>query len=773
MYQCHCTDNLSYVVDYEYSNTQTQPSIYFYCSNQGRGCSSICCSGAYVAETMACVIVSDRIKELKLKDSFGRKIDSINIKYEYKYHRRMIMKYMNNDIPSIISHLTASIRNNFSEHRKPQLRSFICDYANMTPERLSDRKDNVGKGDQELIFNSFVEMQSYEKFPEILSSSAHEKNYKTKAYSENIQLQLCDLFSFGRGSFEKLTKIQFSLELDFYNYAYDSYGNLIHRELFENIGMSCPNLQDLDISHGFFVPNSIFIHLVFQDSESSIRDQNINIVTDEERSYYDEDEVDLFICPEILYERMKEKEVSVCNVVKISELLKCVPSSSDSEGRREKLNNLCNTLKHLRIRSDSKLSDLDIMIPFLLKAFPKLVTLDGVENIALGLQQLKDFSNDNAIIQPTLVNRLTYHGTYYSRESDSWEERLKRHISHFHRWIYETGEEEIIKEAAEILHNIEEEEGVGSNEHLQHFISTVSDMCPKATRIFFSLRRQEERIMDTIWKPLKNLAHLTEIVIYGSCFDNISPLLREIPNLQNIRMEFDKGNEDYRIPCVDDVLSQCSKIRDVTWHERTWQRSTVSSERAINERLDLSAINLIAFLPNISKEGFFWIWANATKLSTLHLGYVTLASARDTYFLLMEDLDHQEMFYKSDIKRMFQSNPMRYMCDFNANMCVSNIETARYFVDMFRKHNERPLSINRLLIKIELMESELVPETIERVVQEMKRFGQFCKELKSKRPKSKVEYKFVRIGRVKNYIDWNGNFHPAGDWDLDTDTDSE
>ena len=139
----------------------------------------------------------------------------------------------------------------------------------------------------------------------------------------------------------------------------------------------------------------------------------------------------------------------------------------------------------------------------------------------------------------------------------------------------------------------------------------------------------------------------------------------------------------------------------------------------------------------------------------------------------MEDLDHQEMFYKSDIKRMFQTNPMRNMCDFNAQMCIPNIETARYFVDMFRKHNERPLIIKRLHIKIELMESEIVPETIEQVVQEMKRFNQFCKELKSKRPKTKVEYKFVRIGRVKNYIDWNGNFHPAGDWDLDTDTDTD
>ena len=718
-------------------------------------------------ETMACVIVSDRIKELKFKDSFGRTIDEISMRSEHQYRRRIIMKYINNDIPSIISHLTASIRNNLSEQRKPQLRSLIFQLTNISTERSSDRKDNLGKGDQKLIFNSFVEMQSYEKFPEILSSSAHEKNYRTKAYSESIQLQLCDLFNFGRDSFEKLTKMEF--DLDFYHFSYDRYGTLVHKELFENIGRSCPNLQDLDISNAFFVPNSVFIHLVFQDSESSLEEQNINILSEMERLYLSEEDLELFVCPEILYEKMEEKGVSICNVVKISDLLKCLPSSSDLEGRKEKLNNLCDNLKVLNIRSDSRMSDVDIMIPFLLKAFPNLVTFGSVENIALAFKQLKDFSSDDDMIPPTLLNKVSYHGKYYSREEEGWEERLKRYISEFHGWISETGDGEIIKEAAEILHTIEEKEGVGSNEHLQHFVSTVSEMCPKTTRIFFSLRKREERILDTVWKPLKKLDHLKDITIFGSDFDNMnmSSLLREVSNLENIQLHFgndDNDNVDYSVPCVDEVLSLCSKIWDVEWHESTWQRSTLSSVTAATERTDLSAIKKLNIFLNISKEAFFWIWANVTKLSTLNVSYVTLASARKTWFSLMEDLDHQEMFYKSDIQRMFQSNSMRNLYNFQTHLCVPNIETARYFVEMFREHNKRPLSINKLHIKIELMESDLVHETLKRVAQEMKRFAQFCKDLKKKTPKTRVEYYFVRIGRVKNYINWHGNYRPAGDW---------
>ena len=139
-------------------------------------------------ETMACVIISDRVQELILRNNnnFKRKINDFwNHEPGYEYQRRIIMKYKNGDIPSIISHLTASIRNNFNKKRKPQLRSLKIsyNYPDISSERLSNRKDGHGDGDQELIFSSLAETQSYEKYPVILSSFAHEENYATEAYS--------------------------------------------------------------------------------------------------------------------------------------------------------------------------------------------------------------------------------------------------------------------------------------------------------------------------------------------------------------------------------------------------------------------------------------------------------------------------------------------------------------------------------------------------------------------------------------------------------------
>ena len=717
---------------------------------------------------MACVIVSDRTQDLILTSNFARKIDRTNMDGGYQYKRRIIMKYMNNDIPSIISHLTASIRNNFSEERKPQLRCLKIFYPNITCERLSNSKDNRLNGDQELIFRSIAQTQGYEKYPEILSSVAHKKNYATKAYSENIPLQLCDLFSFGRNSFEKLKEIHFSTELDFFSTTYDRSGNPVHKELFANIGKSCPNLQKLDLRNGFFVPNSVFIHLIFRDVEYSLNKNKtlriFNLCQAEAVGYGLN--LETFVCPDLLYDRMEKiEEVNISNVIKISDLVNCVPTPSNYEGRKRELNNLCDSLRVLYIGSRrSKMTNHDIMVPFLLKTFPKLVSLDGAENIALGFQQLNDFTIDNLKIEPTHLQKLCYSATNHSREGH-WKKRLRREINFFHDWIYDTGDEDIITEAADILRNIEEKEEVGSYQHLVHFVSTVSEMCPKANDILFFLPKRHEKNLHAVWRPLKELSHLERISVHGSNFEDVSYLIREVPNIDCFEINFETEEEEYSPSCVDEVLTLCSKIKLFDWHERTGIRSTLSSPTV--GKTDLSTIQQLNMHLNISKDAFTWIWANASEILSLHVSYITLASAitSNHFFDLTESFEHQEMFYKSDIARMFESNPMKNLHNFYADICFPNIGAARFFVEMFRKQKIHSHKVRVLHIKIELVQSDLVPETLERVSMEMKNFAQYCKNLEKEQPATSVGYSFVRIGGVKNYIDWNGNIHPAGDWE--------
>jgi len=389
----------------------------------------------------------------------------------------------------------------------------------------------------------------------------------------------------------------------------------------------------------------------------------------------------------------------------------------------------------------------------LLKALPNLVKFDGTNTIDIGIQKLKELSE--ADVPPTQIERLCYHAQIHSRDGN-WEERLKEDISFLHGWIHGTENEDIINKAVKVLYDLEEKENTGSYEHLKHFISTVSEMFPKTTNILFFMPTRYEISLNDIWSPLKKLVHLTDIFVYGSNFDDITPLLKEVPNLSQINLRFNEGkDEEYRVACVDHVLSHCSKIEKIEWHDRAKQRSTLSSSPVAKE--DLSAIKSLSAFVRISKEAFLWMWANLRNISSLYVSYITLASAREDYFILLENLDHQEIFFKDDILRMFRSNPMKAIRSFSAQICLHDILTAKYLVEMFRKHNGNSVNIGTLYIKVELMRAELTSEKIEQKSQEIKTFTEYCKQLEEAQIPTKVTFNFVRMGGIENYIDWHGN----------------
>ena len=221
---------------------------------KGRACSSLCCTGTFVVETMACVIVTDQVRELVFDFCAEKRI--------WDKHRP-IKKYINFDIPSILSHLYASIKKNICEERKPQLAKLVVNGTNLKTRQFASSYDNT-----HFILNSYQETKSYITFPTILSTSAVESfSYPTNPYSEDLFLTLADTFSFGLNSFEKLTEIQFGPELSSRSTnIYDRYGQPVSVKLFANIGISCPNLKIMDVSNAISLPTESFIHLFFHDA---------------------------------------------------------------------------------------------------------------------------------------------------------------------------------------------------------------------------------------------------------------------------------------------------------------------------------------------------------------------------------------------------------------------------------------------------------------------------------------------------------------------------
>ena len=137
---------------------------------------------------------------------------------------RSIRKYVAFDLPSILSHLYASLARNIDE-RKPQLsRCFLFRIGKVTYQfffrliisgtGLQTRQFTSSYDNTNFILNSYSETKQYVTYPTILSSSALPgRSYTTNPYSEDLFLTLCDIFSFGLDSFEKLTEIQLGIEL--------------------------------------------------------------------------------------------------------------------------------------------------------------------------------------------------------------------------------------------------------------------------------------------------------------------------------------------------------------------------------------------------------------------------------------------------------------------------------------------------------------------------------------------------------------------------------
>lgn len=79
---------------------------------------------------------------------------------------------------------------------------------------LQTRQFTSSYDNTNFILNSYPETKRYVTFPNLLSSSAVAgHSYPTNPYSEDLFLTLCDIFSFGLDSFNKLTEIQLGVEL--------------------------------------------------------------------------------------------------------------------------------------------------------------------------------------------------------------------------------------------------------------------------------------------------------------------------------------------------------------------------------------------------------------------------------------------------------------------------------------------------------------------------------------------------------------------------------
>jgi len=228
--------------------------------DHGSKCCSLCCTGGFIVETMACVIVNYELKEIRVDDNIQNRIFD---------RSKAIRKYLGFDLPSILIHYEASLAA-ISEaadkeaKRIPQLEKLIIKDTGLKNREFSELQD-----DPIVMLNVFEETQRYLRFPEWLASTVESPADHGVPYAEDLFLALTDIFSKSVGYFSKLTHIVFGSELKDFN-IYDRFGDLMIAKLFGGIGITCSSLRVLDLSASLSIPTETFVHLFFQHTNESL-----------------------------------------------------------------------------------------------------------------------------------------------------------------------------------------------------------------------------------------------------------------------------------------------------------------------------------------------------------------------------------------------------------------------------------------------------------------------------------------------------------------------
>jgi hypothetical protein len=221
----------------------------------GIKCNSLCCTGAYIVETMFAILVNEDVRELKFDLKRGSSNDA-NAKLQLLDKDRILRKYVSFQVPAVLAHYAKSLQ-------------ATCGFKTAKLERLIIQRTDIPsrsfamKNHHFEFLTSYVETLEYLEVPGIISKAA--LGEQLGAYQEHLMLVVSELFMF-RDSFSRLTEIVLGREAC--NTAIEmknKQGRNVATEIFRGIGHSCPNLKVLDVSGVISLSAECLLFLFFHD----------------------------------------------------------------------------------------------------------------------------------------------------------------------------------------------------------------------------------------------------------------------------------------------------------------------------------------------------------------------------------------------------------------------------------------------------------------------------------------------------------------------------
>ena len=236
----------------------------------GRKCNSLCCTGAFIVETMLCVIINEDIRELRFDKNSS----------DHFWHKsKSLKRYVPLQIPAILAHYASSIYNECGRTKDPKrlmLERLIIQNTDVTSRTFAIRNNHFD------VLTSYPETLHYLEIPDRLSDIADkEHQYEYCGFSENLMARLTDIFDNPMDSFPKMTEIVLGREALNTMFKMKSNngsandGASISVGFFRGIGRNCPNLRILDISGSICMSPDFLILLFYRNAYQTLHSRNI------------------------------------------------------------------------------------------------------------------------------------------------------------------------------------------------------------------------------------------------------------------------------------------------------------------------------------------------------------------------------------------------------------------------------------------------------------------------------------------------------------------
>ena len=394
------------------------------------------------------------------------------------------------------------------------------------------------------------------------------------------------------------------------------------------------------------------------------------------------------------------------------------------------------------------------LVPFLLKALPNLKSL-GMVSTVQGLRMIRDIP-DLIGISAEGLEEVQY--TY-----DPEGERVDK------TWA-----------SSEIVHMVEtfmrkdrpkqnqlslDDWKVFVRKEIAEDIELLAGKCPNIRHLQFCVYNNVGFFQSEdsdFWRPLhQGLLEIQELDVHMSIWSQMSSLVAGFgPKLKRLVLHISeepdsiRSNEEQhersKIPRVDELFELCPKLEEFrgSMNNKVLDIYTDRSKpRLMNNLRVINYQNLVSF------RAFKYLWICSKNLEKLHFMKVV---ARNYLPLTIEDWFDPEVFYfkSDDVKRLFQTNPMTELIEFDCEVYFANIEAANTFLSLLPASATR---VEKLVIRVGLQDDHFDNHeewlaTLTLVLQSMKAFKDSVNKMEANKG-LKIRYSWEKFGFLENMGD--------------------